>query len=59
MHAVEDRDADVDVVVELDVVLALVGAQQSSDVLDDASLEREREARKRVSSSGQSKPSPR
>ena len=43
MHPVEDGDAGVDVVVELDVVLALVGAEESSDVLDDSSLERQRE----------------
>ena len=43
MHAVEDGDSDIDVVVELDVVFALVGAEESSDVLDDPSLERERE----------------
>ena len=43
MHAVEDRDAAVDVVVELDTVLALVGAEQPADVLHDSTFERERE----------------
>jgi len=43
VHAIEDGDAGVDVVVELDVVLALVGSQESTDVLDDASLEGEGE----------------
>jgi len=39
MHPVEDGDARVDIVVELDVVFALVGSQQSADVLDDPTLE--------------------
>jgi hypothetical protein len=43
VHAVEDGDAAVDVVVQLDAVLAFVGAQQPADVLDDASFEREEE----------------
>jgi hypothetical protein len=43
VHAVEDRDAAIDVVVEFDVVLAFVGAQQPADALHDATLERERE----------------
>ena len=43
MHAVEDGDAAVDVVVELDVVLAFMASQQPADVLHDAALERERE----------------
>lgn len=43
VHAVEDGDASVDVVVELDVMLSLMGAQESSDVLDDSALERQRE----------------
>lgn len=43
VHAVEDGDASVDVVVELDVMLSLMRAQESSDVLDDPALERQRE----------------
>ncbi len=35
---------NIDIVVQLDVMLAFVGSQQSSDVLDDATLERERES---------------
>ena len=43
VHSIEDRDAGIDVVVELDVVLAFVGSQEPSDVLDDAAFEREGE----------------
>ena len=43
VHAVEDWYANVDVVVEFDVVFAFVGAQETPDVLDDASFEGERE----------------
>ena len=39
MHSVQNGDAGADVVVELDVVLALVGAKEAPDVLDDSSLE--------------------
>jgi hypothetical protein len=41
VHAVEDGDATVDVVVELDVVLAGMGTQEPADVLDDAAFESE------------------
>lgn len=46
VHAVEDRDPGVDVVVELDVVFSLVGAQESPDVLHDSALERQGESEK-------------
>jgi hypothetical protein len=45
VHSVQDGDSGVDVVVELDVVLALVGPQESSDVLDDSSLDGEWDTR--------------
>jgi hypothetical protein len=43
VHAVQDRYLDVDVVVELDVVLAISLAEEPSDVLHDPSLESQRE----------------
>ena len=43
VHSVQDGDAGIDVVVDIDVMLALVGAQESSDVLHDPTLEGERE----------------
>ena len=43
VHAIEDGDASVDAVVELDAMLSLMGAEESSDVLDDSALERQRE----------------
>ena len=43
MHSGEDRDAVINVVVEFNLVLAHVGAQESADVLDDASSEGNRE----------------
>ena len=46
VHAVEDWDPGVDVVVELDVVFSLVGAQESPDVLHDPALERQGESEK-------------
>lgn len=57
VHAVEDGDASVDVVVELDVMLSLMGGQESSDVLGDSPLNASGKARNNVSSSGRSKPS--
>ena len=59
MHPVEHRYLDIDVVVQVDVVLAFVGAEEPSDVLNDTSLEGQRKTRNSVSSSGQSNPSPR
>lgn len=43
VHAFEYGDPAVDVVVELDVELALVGAKEPPDVLDHSALEREGE----------------
>src|SRR5215475_5602226 len=43
VHAVEDRNADVDIVVELDVVLAVTLTEEPSDVLHDSPLEGEGE----------------
>ena len=43
VHPVKDRDPPVDVVVEFDAVLAFVGAEEATDVLDHSSFEGERE----------------
>lgn len=45
VHAVEHGDPDVDVVVEFDVVLSAVRAQQPADVLHYSSLEGERKGK--------------
>lgn len=41
MHSGRHRDSDVDVVLELDVVLVLVDAEEPADVLDDPALVRD------------------
>ena len=43
VHAGEYGDELVDVVVELDVVFVVVGAEKPADVLDDSAFERDRE----------------
>ena len=43
MHAVQNGDSGIDVVVELDVVFAFVGAEEASHALHDPSFERQRE----------------
>ena len=59
MHRSEDRDAEVRVVVDAHARLVVVRAQEPAGVLDEAALEGDGKARKRVSSWGQSNPSPR
>lgn len=45
MHALQHGDPTVDVVVERDVVLAVMGAEETADVLDYPALEREGEGK--------------
>jgi hypothetical protein len=51
VHPVEDRDPIIDVVVELDVVLAFVGSQEPPDVSNKAAVEREWEGEARFDTS--------
>jgi len=44
VHAIEDGDASLDVVVEFNLVFVIVRAEQAANILNDTSFERERES---------------
>jgi hypothetical protein len=59
VHAGQDGDTSVQVVVDLDRVLAVLGTQDAADVLDQAALEGKREGQEQGVELRESKPSPR